>query len=143
MCVQDTSSALELRDCDLSHNGTIGLFANKGSSVTAAECRFDENGSSGCEVRDRGTRADLTSSLLRSNGRVGVYVHSAATLDISASTIADNQSLALLSGGRTGTDIGGGTVTYSADTVVNGRTKVRHGGRMYKRAIEEESDSAG
>lgn len=138
VCVQDTGSSLHLYDCDLSHNGTIGLFANKGSSVSAAESRFDENGSSGCELRDRGTRADLSASLLRRNGRVGVYVHSAATLDISASTVADNQSLALLSGGRSGTDIGGGVVTYSADTVVDGRTKVRHGGRLYKTSVEEE-----
>eukprot|EP00892_Ulva_mutabilis_P005113 jgi/Ulvmu1/2974/UM015_0014.1 len=136
--VTDTSSVLALRDCDLNANGTIGLFANKGSSITAADCRFNSNGSSGCEVRDRGTRADIAACALRDNGRVGVYVHSAACLDLSASVVAANRSLALLSGGRIGTDIGGGVVTCSADTSVSGGTKVRHGGRLYTKAADDE-----
>lgn len=135
--VQDTSSILDLSGCDLNGNGTIGLFANKGSAVTAADCRFNGNGSSGCEVRDRGTRAVVSTSTLSSNGRVGVYVHSAASLDISASTVEDNRSLAILSGGRSGTDIGGGVVTHSGDTVVAGGTKVRHGGRLYTEAASD------
>lgn len=132
-----------LRGCVLKKNGTIGLFANKGSTVTATACRLTHNGSSGCEVRDRCTRLLTSNCDLTENGRVGLYVHSAGTMSMASCTVAKNRSLAVLCGGREGTDIGGGLVTHCPDTVLTGGTKMRHGGRMYKsEELEDDTEAA-
>lgn len=143
VCVQDGDTVMMLRGCVLKKNGTIGLFANKGSTVNAAACRLTHNGSSGCEVRDRCTRLLASNCDLTENGRVGLYVHSAGTLSMASCTVAKNRSLAVLCGGRDGTDIGGGLVTHCPDSVLSGGTKMRHGGRMYKSCeIEDETEAA-
>lgn len=139
--MQDGDTSMMLRGCVLKKNGTIGLFANKGSTVTATTCRLTHNGSSGCEVRDRCTRLLTSNCTLTENGRVGLYVHSAGTMAMARCTVGKNRSLAVLSGGREGADIGGGLVTHCADTKLSGGTKLRHGGRMYTESCELEDEA--
>jgi hypothetical protein len=125
--------------CTLSGNGTIGAFINKGAKLALADCELCDNASSGLEARDRATSVEVSRCRVADNGRVGVYSHSAAAVALVATRVSGNAACALLSGGRQGMDIGGGTITFDSACDVRGRTIARHLGRLCEDAGDGES----
>jgi hypothetical protein len=121
------------KSCKLSENGTIGLFLNKGARGQIVGGEIEGNGSSGCEIRDRQSCLKASRTAITGNGRVGVYVHSAARATCHYCCIKASKACDVLCGGREGVDLGGGTVTLQQCFLEQDAHHVlRHGGRLFE-----------
>lgn len=127
--MQDPDSSVYLALCTLNGNATIGVFANKASRSHLVDCALNDNGSTGCEARDRLTRMRLDACFLLRNKRVGLYSHSAATVAVAGCTVQGSGVKSILVGGRKAVDIGGGVVEYNGATTLAEGVMLRHCGR--------------
>jgi hypothetical protein len=133
--MQDQLTCVEIEHSNIGHNHTIGGFVNKGASAALYHCSLNQNGSSGCEVRDRISKLTALSCSFSNNGRVGLYAHSAAVAELKSCVVRKNEAYGLLCGGRSGADIGGGAVTLCEGTDVEGGKMVRQGGRIFAEIV--------
>ena len=131
--VQTEQTFVDMADCQLDSNGTIGMFLNKGATGTIRGGTIRNNGSSGCEVRDRHSVLRATRTTIAHNGRVGVYVHSAATATYRQCSIRAGEACTVLCGGREGVDLGGGSVALrDCEVEESAHNVLRHGGRIFE-----------
>jgi hypothetical protein len=131
--VQLEGTKVSAKLCKLSENGTIGIFLNKGACARIVGGDIEKNGSSGCEVRDRLSCLQASRTEIIGNGRVGVYVHTAARATCHRCRIMSSKACDVLCGGRKGVDLGGGTVALqSCQLDQDAHPVLRHGGRLFE-----------
>lgn len=130
--MQTEGTHARLLDCAVEQNSTIGVFVSKGAQARVRGGTIADNASSGVEVRDRRSCLRALETAFVRNGRVAIYVHSAASTFCKRCRVDPVQGCSVLCGGRAGIDLGGGTVALDGCTIAHAeRNVVRHGGRIF------------
>jgi nitrous oxidase accessory protein NosD len=128
--MQGHDTQAKLQGCRLTGNATLGVFVTKGARVELTSCELSGNRSTGAELTGRGTTAVWTRCCVTDNGRVGLYVHSAALAQLVGSHVMASADCAILCGGVTAGGLAGGLVEHSTECRVRGRLLSCHGGRI-------------
>jgi Right handed beta helix region len=131
----DTRASLE--ECQLSHNATLGIFVSKGARAALSRCSLTDNRSTGAEVGGRGSVATCSECTYKDNGRVDLYVHSAALAQLRHSRVGAGTECAVLCGGVTDTGLAGGLVEHCPACMMDGRLLSRHGGRVRGMIVDD------
>lgn len=130
--VQTEGTHARLLGCTVDRNSTIGVFVSKGAQARTRGGSITASGSSGVEIRDRRSTLRALDTAFVDNGRVAIYVHSAASALCKRCRVEPADGCAVLCGGRAGIDLGGGTVALDSCAVAHAeRNVIRHGGRIF------------
>jgi len=80
--LQGSETTVDVLKCAVTECGWTGMSVWSGATVTATQCEFMENGTSGVFCDGANTKARLNNCQMHHNGRDGLFVHDDAVVDL-------------------------------------------------------------